>query len=498
MEMRLSKSSYTQGIQCPKMLWMDCHMSEMRDESVMNQDVLDTGNEVGDLAMGYFGDYVEVPYDPADFDGMIRRTEELIANGVPNVCEATFAYDGNLCMVDILRVEADGVHIVEVKSSTHINDIYFHDMAYQTWVLDKCGMAVKSISLMHLNSRYVRKGELDLHELFVVEDCTAQVAEMIADVERTALALKKVAAQDDEPKIAIGRQCKSPYECGYLAWCWRHLPNPNVFDLCRIRMDKALKLISQGVVSLKDATGKGMVTNQRQKAQVACEVQDVEFKIDAPKVKEFLDTLTFPLYFLDFETMQPAIPPFDGTWPYQQIPTQYSLHVLRAPNAELEHYEFLAEAKGDPRRSVAEHLVASIPLNACTLAYNMGFEKGRIRELADAFPDLAPHLLNIAENMHDLMVPFSKGWYYVRAMGGSNSIKAVLPALFPDDPELDYHALEGVHNGGEAMRAFEDLYGMDPGEAAIVREQLLRYCELDTLAMVRVWEKLREAIATPQ
>ncbi|MBR3325913.1 MAG: DUF2779 domain-containing protein [Atopobiaceae bacterium] len=496
--MRLSKSSYTQGIQCPKMLWMDCHMSEMRDESVMNQDVLDTGNEVGDLAMGYFGDYVEVPYDPADFDGMIRRTEELIANGVPNVCEATFAYDGNLCMVDILRVEADGVHIVEVKSSTHINDIYFHDMAYQTWVLDKCGMAVKSISLMHLNSRYVRKGELDLHELFVVEDCTAQVAEMIADVERTALALKKVAAQDDEPKIAIGRQCKSPYECGYLAWCWRHLPNPNVFDLCRIRMDKALKLISQGVVSLKDATGKGMVTNQRQKAQVACEVQDVEFKIDAPKVKEFLDTLTFPLYFLDFETMQPAIPPFDGTWPYQQIPTQYSLHVLRAPNAELEHYEFLAEAKGDPRRSVAEHLVASIPLNACTLAYNMGFEKGRIRELADAFPDLAPHLLNIAENMHDLMVPFSKGWYYVRAMGGSNSIKAVLPALFPDDPELDYHALEGVHNGGEAMRAFEDLYGMDPGEAAIVREQLLRYCELDTLAMVRVWEKLREAIATPQ
>ena len=498
MEMRLSKSSYTQGIQCPKMLWMDCHMSEMRDESVMNQDVLDTGNEVGDLAMGYFGDYVEVPYDPADFDGMIRRTEELIANGVPNVCEATFAYDGNLCMVDILRVEADGVHIVDVKSSTHINDIYFHYMAYQTWVLDKCGMAVKSISLMHLNSRYVRKGELDLHELFVVEDCTAQVAEMIADVERTALALKKVAAQDDEPKIAIGRQCKSPYECGYLAWCWRHLPNPNVFDLCRIRMDKALKLISQGVVSLKDATGKGMVTNQRQKAQVACEVQDVEFKIDAPKVKEFLDTLTFPLYFLDFETMQPAIPPFDGTWPYQQIPTQYSLHVLRAPNAELEHYEFLAEAKGDPRRSVAEHLVASIPLNACTLAYNMGFEKGRIRELADAFPDLAPHLLNIAENMHDLMVPFSKGWYYVRAMGGSNSIKAVLPALFPDDPELDYHALEGVHNGGEAMRAFEDLYGMDPGEAAIVREQLLRYCELDTLAMVRVWEKLREAIATPQ
>ena len=119
--MAITKTDFMRGMQCPKMLWMDCHMSEMRDESVMNQDILDTGNEVGDLAMGYFGDFVEVPYDPADFDGMIRRTEELIANGVPNVCEATFAYDGNLCMVDILRVEADGVHIVEVCISSRSN-----------------------------------------------------------------------------------------------------------------------------------------------------------------------------------------------------------------------------------------------------------------------------------------------------------------------------------------------------------------------------------------
>lgn len=180
--------------------------------------------------------------------------------------------------------------------------------------------------------------------------------------------------------------------------------------------------------------------------------------------------------------------------PYQQIPTQYSLHILRRQEAELEHREYLAEAGTDPRRAVAEHLVADIPADACTLAYNMGFEKGRISELANAFPDLADHLLAINAGMHDLIVPFRKGSFYARAMGGSNSIKAVLPALFPEDPELDYHALDGVHNGSEAMDAFARMVDMSPEETALTREHLLRYCELDTLAMVRIWERLCKAI----
>ena len=175
----LSKSRYTKGVQCPKMLWMDLHMPEQFDRSVMNEAVLQTGSDVGDVAMGYYGDYVEIPYDPTNWDGMIARTRELVSAGTPIVCEATFSYDGNLCMVDILRVEPDGVHIVEVKSSTHINDIYYHDMAYQTWVLLRCGLNVKSVSLMHLDNQYVRHGELDLQQLFEVEDCTDEVFSML-------------------------------------------------------------------------------------------------------------------------------------------------------------------------------------------------------------------------------------------------------------------------------------------------------------------------------
>lgn len=492
--MSLSKSRYTKGIQCPKMLWMDLHMRDKFDESVLNQAVLETGSMVGDVAMGYFGDFVEVPYDPSDWSGAIALTRELLAAGTPSICEATFAYDGNLCMVDILRVEADGVHIVEVKSSTHINDIYYHDMAYQTWVLVRCGLNVKSVSLMHLNNAYVREGELDLQQLFVVEDCTDEVFAMQGDVGEMIAYLKDFASQENEPDTGIGAQCKSPYECGYRGWCWQHVPTPSIFDLNHIQLRKALEYYKDGVASIADAVEAGIRLNPRQEVQAEAELEDRGVIVDMAAVRRFLDTLSFPLYFLDFETFMPAIPLFDGTKPYQQIPTQYSLHILREPDGVLEHREFLAEAGMDPRRAVAEHLVDDIPAGVCTLAYNMGFEKGRIKELADAFPDLAEHLLSINEGMRDLIVPFRDGSYYARAMGGSNSIKAVLPALFPDDPELDYHALDGVHDGSEAMDAFARMAEMGPEEAALIREQLLRYCELDTLAMVKIWQKLCEAV----
>lgn len=494
MGIALSKSRYTKGIQCPKMLWMDAHMRDKFDESVMNQAVLDTGSRVGDVAMGYYGDFVEVPYDRLTYSEMIALTKELLDASKPIICEATFSFDGNLCMVDILRVEPDGVHIVEVKSSTHINDIYYHDMAYQAWVLSHCGLNIKSVSLMHLNNHYVRQGELDLQQLFTVEDCTEDVFAMLGDVDEMIPYLKDYISRDDEPDFDIGVHCKNPYECGYRGWCWRHVPEPSVFDLNRMPIRKALVFYEEGIESIEDAVEAGIQLNNRQNAQAKVEMQGLDEIVDVAALRRFLDDLSFPLYFLDFETFQPAIPLFDGTKPYQQIPTQYSLHVLKSPNSELEHYEYLAEAGTDPRRAVAEHLVIDIPPGVCTLAYNMGFEKGRISELASTFPDLADRLLAINEGMRDLIVPFRNGDYYVRAMGGSNSIKAVLPALFPNDPKLDYRSLEGVHNGSEAMNAFEAMVNMDADQIAITREQLLRYCELDTFAMVRIWEKLVSAV----
>ena len=208
------------------------------------------------------------------------------------------------------------------------------------------------------------------------------------------------------------------------------------------------------------------------------------------QIRNFLRTLSYPLYFLDFETMQPAIPQFPGTVPYQQIPFQYSLHYIERADGELKHKEYLAVSGEDPRRGIAEALVRDIPLDVCVTAYNKSFECTRLKELAQAFPDLSAHLLSIEKNIVDLLIPFQNGYYYNRAMGGSFSIKSVLPAVFPDDPELDYHNLEGVHNGSEAMDIFPKIQYMGPAEQEKTRHDLLKYCELDTYAMVKLWQEL--------
>ena len=219
-------------------------------------------------------------------------------------------------------------------------------------------------------------------------------------------------------------------------------------------------------------------------------VSDLGTYIDKPAIKDFLNTLSYPLYFLDFETIQQVIPQFEGTKPYQQIPFQYSLHYIEYEGGPLLHKEFLAESGTDPRRLIAESLCKDIPMDVCVTAYNKGFECARLKELAETFPDLSHHLLNIRSNIKDLLTPFQSGYYYNKAMGGSFSIKSVLPAIFPNDPSLDYHNLDQIHNGTEAMTIFNKIKDMSPEEQEKTRYNLLKYCELDTYAMVKVWKEL--------
>jgi hypothetical protein len=351
---------------------------------------------------------------------------------------------------------------------------------------------VKSVSLMHLNGGYVRHGDLDLNALFTVEDCTAEVMAMVGQVPANAAEIRRVMAQESEPLAEIGPHCGKPHECGYRRWCQRHVPTPSVYDLKRMGFARAMRLEEQGIVTLPEALDAGVLKSRRQIVQAECVAQDLDEIVDRDEIAHFLDALSFPLCFLDFETWNPAIPPFDGTHPYQQLTTQYSLHVLESPAGPLTHHEFLARCGSDPRRQVAEHLVADVPAGACTLAYSKGFEVARIRELARAFPDLARPLTDICDNMADLLVPFDRGWYHNRAIGGSDSLKSVVPALFAGDADLDYHALEGVHNGSEATDAYARLADMSPEEAARTREQLLRYCELDTYALVKIVQRLAD------
>lgn len=490
MSLFLSKSKYCNAVQCPKILWMKKNMPEKFDDSDMPEAIFETGNQVAHLAKGLFGDYCEVSF--GDINTMLAETKHLIDIGVKIIAEASFSYKGLFCSVDILIRCSDGtIEIYENKSSTGVKDIYLHDVAFQYYVLTKLGYDIRKVSVVHINNEYVRYGDLEIDKLFSAVDITSNAMLKFNTVAKNIEYIETYLNQTSEPSLDLHEGCFSPYSCGFRNYCGRHLPSPSVFDVSRLRLDTKFSLYRQGYTSYAELINNSLLSRS-QIQQISASYYNKPPYIDGPKIKEYLTQLFYPLYFLDFESYQSAVPQWDGMRPYEQIPFQYSLHWLDTKNGILHHTEFLAETGTDPRRPLAERLVKDIPVNVCITAYNMAFEKSVIRRLAEVFFDLAPHLMCIHDNIRDLMLPFQKRYYYVAAMRGSYSIKYVLPALFPDDPALDYHNLKDIHNGSEAMSAFSSLSGKPHTEAKQIRINLLNYCKLDTYAMVKIWQKLYE------
>ena len=499
---KLSKSRYTTFCQCPKTLWLRIYKPEVAKEDLALQARFAQGNVVGDLAMELFGNFKEVhaekPDGSLDLTTMIAQTQQYMAEGVENICEASFDYDGNYCAVDILRKTATGWDIYEVKSSTYKNDkedtakhllVYTRDIAYQKWVLEQCGVKVSGTYLVRLNSSYIRGKELDIQQLFHIKDMAELVANEYPKVAYNAGVAKRV-LEGDEPAEPVGIHCHEPYGCAFFPYCVGDIPEHNVFDLYRMNFKRKCGLFNEGKVSFEDLRGERLTAIQQ--FQIETQLNNTQL-VTPEEIRTFLSRLTYPLYFLDFETMQTPVPQYEGTKPYQQIPFQYSLHWIEKEGGELKHTDYLGDSINDPRRALAEKLCRDIPMGVCTTAYNKGFECGRLRELAKAYPDLSEHLLDIANRIVDLIEPFRKKMVYLPEMNGSFSIKYVLPALYPDDPELDYSKLDGsVHNGGEAMAIYPQIAEMPPADADAARKSLLKYCKLDTLAMVKVWERLKQ------
>ena len=499
----LSKSKYTGLWQCPKIAWLRQYKPEAATIDEMVEARFVAGNMVGDLAMGLFGDFVEVTAyngEKLDLPKMIEKTVIEMEKGTENICEASFSYNGLYCAVDILKKNGDGWAIYEVKSSTkHMNDdgsytddkeVYVADISYQKYVLEHCGVKVTGTYLVCLNGDYVFDGILDLSQLFFISDVSDEVPAETLKIEPNLAIAEKVLTSDEEPDIDLGIYCKKPYDCSFWKYCSKNIPEQSVFKLYRLPSKKKFEYYHNGWITYRDLIDNAPITNEKQLRQIEFALEDKGTYVNKAEIAVFMQSLSYPLYFLDFETMQPVIPEYVGTKPYAQIPFQYSLHYIEHEGGELKHKEFLAESGTDPRRALAERLCEDIPMNVCVTAYNKAFECTRIKELAETYPDLADHLTNIRNNIVDLLVPFQSGWYYNKAMGGSFSIKSVLPAIFPDDPSLNYHNLEGVHNGGEAMTIFPKIQNMSPEDQKIARHNLLKYCELDTYAMVKVWQEL--------
>lgn len=503
---RLSKSKYTKFRQCDKALWLRLHKPETATENPLLAARFQAGNEVGDLAMLLFGDYTEVTVLKADgrldLRTMTAKTKQCIQDGTKIICEASFLYDGCYCAVDILRKTKDGYEIYEVKSSTTSEEleekttakteVYAQDISYQKWVLTHCGINITGTYLVRLDSNYVRGEELDIKQLFIITDMTDTVANEYHKIEQYINSASTILQSDDEPETELSIHCHKPYHCEFWEYCTRlkHIPHPSVFDLYNKRFDGKLKLYQNNKLKFEDLRDEKLTDFQQ--IQVECNLKN-KVHIDREAIRKFTQQLSYPLYFLDFETMQVVIPQYPSTRPYQQITFQYSLHYIEYEGGPLLHKEFLGVSGEDPRRALAEQLCEDIPMNVCVTAYNKTFECTRIKELAESFPDLANHLLNIRDHIVDLWNPFKAGHYYVPEMGGSTSIKYVLPALWPNEPSLNYHNLdERCQNGGDAMTIFPQIKDMELSEQEATRKALLEYCCLDTYAMVKVWEKLKD------
>jgi hypothetical protein len=490
--LHLSKSLYTRAIQCPKSLWLKKYKPEVLTlPDTSHEAIFETGNAVGDLACQLFPNGQEIPYNQ-NYDEMIAQTQALIEAGVPYIYEATFSYDGILVMVDILQVDETGVSIYEVKSSTGVKEIYLHDVAIQYYVLSRLGFRVNGSYVIHIDNSYVRGDVLEIEELFCKVDVTDEVMVMQEEIpitlERFDVCLRD---RQREPEIDIGQHCKKPYACDAMEYCWqvqRGIPEYSIFNIFNLGSKKQMELYGRGIVQIEDIPdGFAMTANQRRAVEIH---KNRATFIDKPAIDAFLDRLSYPIYHLDFETFQQAVPEFKGVSPYEQIPFQYSIHIEHE-DGRLEHREFLAQEGSDPRYALAKSLVTDIPIGVTVLAYNMSFEKGVLRRLAGLCGEFADHLMQIHEQIEDLMLPFQKKWYVTHTMQGSYSIKYVLPALAPEMAEA-YEKLDLIHNGAEAMHVFANLAQLPEKERTAHRRALLEYCKLDTLAMVKVLEALKQ------
>lgn len=282
------------------------------------------------------------------------------------------------------------------------------------------------------------------------------------------------------PEITINENCKYPYKCQLIEQCWEFLPKNCVFDLYRIGKN-AFKLFDDGIVAIKDIPD-DFKLNSLQQIQKQCEKTGRPY-IDKKAIQQFLKTLKYPLYYLDFETINPAVPLFDGTTPYQQITFQFSLHVDNGK--EVKHYDFLADGKEDPRPKLLKKLKKFLGDNGSIIVYNKVFEEARLREFAETFPKYKQWIDNVLERVIDLIIPFRAFQYYSPKQQGSCSIKDVLPALVGKG----YDGLE-ISDGGEASLSFLDITYGDAKDKKKVRKALLEYCCLDTEGMVWMVEKL--------
>jgi len=488
----LSKSRLISAWQCAKKLHLEKHHPELGEVSSQTESLFATGHQVGDIAQQLYGtaDSVEIAFD---FKTMLAQTKRLIDGGADfPIFEATFRHEGVLIRADVLIPDSDGWHVIEVKASTSVKDYHELDCAIQDWVLRNSGINVLSISLAHINNQFVYAGDENYGGLLIENDLTAKARKLEPAV-LDLVAKARDAVTGPMPAVHVGAQCTKPYDCQFQAHCW---PSDTEYPILGLGGSRAKlgNFVALGAHDIRDVAAADLTAATQQwihRVTVAGEPEVI------PGAKRILEALPYPRYYLDFETIGPAVPIWTGTRPYAAVPIQWSCHI-EEEGGELRHEEFLNLSGEAPMRALAEKMIECLGESGPVLMYT-SYEKGVINGLIAMFPDLEEPLKKIVNRLYDLH-PIVKTHYYHPKMLGSWSIKAVLPAMVP---EMSYAGLEGINEGMGASDGFLEAIGSRSGTAPTeerkgeLEEQLLRYCRFDTEAMVEIVRYLRKVEPTP-
>lgn len=478
----LSKTKLMRGYRCLKCIYLTIHHPEYEAPiSAELQALFDQGNTIGEEARKYIPGGTLVNNTPWDFSGAIAKTKELIANGTQVIYEAAFEYMGCYARADILQFSptTQRWRIIEVKSTTKAKPEHIDDVGLQTWIIAKTGLPIEQINIMHLNPECKYP---DLGSLFKTVDVTAELRERYLSVQPKVADILNVIREKEIPNIDIGAHCLEPNDCGFVEHCWKEksIPELSVLNLPGLHKRK-WQLYHEGIIDITDPRLTDLNETQE---RIQCVTETGKRYINKEGIHTEISQWQFPLVFLDFETINPAIPRYLGRGPFQQVPFQFSVHRWNEPNAEITHNAFLHDSMDDPRPALIHALLEACGTEGSIVAYYGKFESERIAELADFAPEQSEALTKLIERIVDPL-PIIRQNVYDKAFNGSFSLKSVAPALLGSE-----HSYKGmlIADGGAAQRAFEELINEKTSTAKkkIIYDAMLDYCNKDTLVMVEL------------
>ncbi|MDZ4713442.1 MAG: DUF2779 domain-containing protein [bacterium] len=495
--MKLSKTNFLICLDCAKNAWLKIHKPDVYKKKSLSSfelNIINTGNQIDELARGLFpnGLLIESREDT-------ELTKKLMADKTPVIYQPVFATEKYIAVSDIFVFNSNTnvYDLYEVKSSTaseedggRKTEDYLIDMAFQKNILNDLGIHVGTLNLIRLNKEYVRIGDINLKELFFVENFTDQVNEKLEDIKQKMEGAYELLSKESEPKghcdcILKGRNS----HCTTSWYSNSDLPEYPVHAIARIHKKKLAGLIDSNIFNIHDVPDDFELSdNQRRQVNTA---QSGKEYIDKNGISEFLETMQYPLAFLDYETYPSAIPKYNGYRPYQQIPFQFSLHVIESPNGESVHYDFIYTDQECPDQYFSEALKKHLPNKGSVVVWSQKFEKGINKQLGEHLPDFKDFMQNINDRVVDLMIPFfgKTTMYDHPEFKGSASIKYVLPALVPTLSYKKMHIQEGGTAADTWNRIVSGEYSKDDKNMKI--QALKDYCHLDTLAMVEIWRVLK-------